>query len=113
MSSILVVEDDKAIRNALVCALEDEGYDAQSSSDGQRALNHLEHAPVDLILVDASMPVLNGSDMVRTLRLMGNAVPVIMMSAQLAWRLPEGVQFLRKPFDLDRLFEAVTEALTP
>jgi DNA-binding NtrC family response regulator len=111
MCNILVVDDDAAIRSALVAALEDEGYVAESSSDGHWAIEHLDDARVDLMLVDMRMPPLDGPDMVRILRRKGNDTPVIMMSAQPAKLLPDGVRFIRKPFDLDRLFEVIEEML--
>jgi DNA-binding response OmpR family regulator len=111
MHTVLVVEDDAAIRSALVDALTDEGYEAEGSTDGQCALAFLEHDSVDLLLVDIFMPTMSGSDMVRTLRRRGDETPIVMMSAQPARTLPHGVRFLRKPFDLDRLFEVIDEVL--
>lgn len=111
MRSILVVEDDEAIRNALVDALTDEGYETESSVDGHWALSHLERFSVDLLLVDIYMPTMTGSEMVRALRRKGDETPIIMMSAQPARTLPHGVRFLRKPFDLDRLFEVIEDVL--
>src|SRR6476469_818698 len=102
MHTVLVVEDDVAIRSALVDALSDEGYDVESSTDGQCALTFLEHDSVDLLLVDMLMPTMSGADMVRALRRCGDETPIVMMSAQPAGALPHGVRFLRKPFDLDR-----------
>jgi DNA-binding response OmpR family regulator len=111
MHSILVVEDDDAIRSALVDALTGEGYEAECSSTGIRALRLLEQTSVDLVLVDVFMPTMTGPDMVRGMRRHGDDTPIIMMSAQPARSLPLGVKFLRKPFDLDRLFEAIEEML--
>lgn len=111
MHSILVVEDDEAIRSALVDALTDEGYETVCSPDGRRALNHLEQSKVDLVLVDVFMPAMTGPDMVRTLRGKGDETPIIMMSAQPTRSLPHGVKFLRKPFDLDRLFATIEAIL--
>ncbi len=113
MHSILVVEDDEAIRAALFDALTDEGYDADCFSDGNHALRHLEQRTVDLVLVDVYMPAMTGTDMVRRLRRRGDETPIIMMSAQPAQSLPLDVKFLRKPFDLDRLFQTIQDSLKP
>jgi DNA-binding response OmpR family regulator len=113
MHSVLIVEDDDAIRAALVDALTDEGYETESSTDGQCALTFLEHDSVDLLLVDVFMPAMSGAEMVRDLRRRGDETPIIMMSAQPARTLPHGVRFLRKPFDLDQLFDVIEEILEP
>jgi CheY-like chemotaxis protein len=112
VSSILVVEDDSAIRSALVAALEDEGYETEASDNGRSALRRLQESEVDLMLVDVRMPAISGSEVVDTLRQQGRDVPVIMMSAEPARRLPRGVRFLQKPFDLDDLFTAIDDALS-
>lgn len=111
MSSILVVEDDSAIRTALVAALEDEGYDTEASANGRTALRHLEEGDIDLMLVDIRMPFMSGPEIVEALRSQGSDVPVILMSAQPARRLPRGVRFLQKPFDLDDLFAVIDDTL--
>jgi DNA-binding response OmpR family regulator len=112
VSNILVVEDDTAIRDALVAALEEEGYETEASANGRTALRRLEENDVDLMLVDVRMPVMSGPEVVDKLRSQGSDLPVIMMSAQPARRLPRGVRFLQKPFDLDDLFAIIDEALS-
>lgn len=112
MSSILVVEDDAAIRSALVAALADEGYEIEASDNGRSALRRLQESDVDLMLIDVRMPAISGPEVVDALRQQGRDVPVIMMSAQPARRLPRGVRFLQKPFDLDDLFAAIDDALS-
>jgi len=65
------------------------------------------------MLVDVHMPPLDGPDMIRILRGQGNDTPAILMSAQPRpqRQLPSGVTFVRKPFDLDRLFTIIEDVL--
>lgn len=111
MSSILIVEDDPAIRDALVAALEDQGYETEASIDGGAALKRLERSRIDLVLVDVRMPVMSGPEVVDALRQRGSDVPVVMMSAQPQRQHPSGVSFLQKPFDLDDLFAVIDDIL--
>jgi CheY-like chemotaxis protein len=112
VSSILVVEDDPAIRGALVAALEDEGYETEASIDGAAALKRLERVSIDLMLVDVRLPVMTGPEVVAALRQQGSHLPIVMMSAQPERRLPRDVSFLQKPFDLEDLFAVIDDVLS-
>lgn len=60
-ASILIVEDDEGVAEALATTLADEGYDVVVASNGEEGLDRLDHhARFDLILVDVMMPVMNG-----------------------------------------------------
>ncbi|AFY81474.1 response regulator transcription factor [Oscillatoria acuminata] len=86
---ILVVEDEDLIREMLVLALEEEGYEVSIAADGQSALNSLYRSepvstdfPFDLIVLDIMLPQVNGLDLCRLLRQQGNPVPILILSAK-------------------------------
>jgi CheY-like chemotaxis protein len=111
-AEVLVVDDDAAIRNAVVGALELEGYTARAAANGAEALTLLVDEPPALIVLDLMMPVMNGWQFLEHCR-QGpcQGVPVLVMSAyrQLSAEAAElGVSAcIAKPFDLDVLLGAV------
>ncbi|CAA9563467.1 MAG: hypothetical protein AVDCRST_MAG33-1868 [uncultured Thermomicrobiales bacterium] len=115
MSQILVVDDEPAIREFVQSFLEDEGYSVSTGRDGAEALRRIEAQRPDLVLMDMMMPGLDGREVVRRLHEhpVHSAIPVILMSAASQWdRAVDGpIQFLRKPFDLDRLQEMIRATL--
>lgn len=89
MTKVLVVEDEDLIRDMVVLALEEEGYETIVAVDGSTALNILknqtsEHpeAEVDLIILDLMLPQVNGLDICRLLRYQGNVTPILIVSAK-------------------------------
>ena len=109
--TVLVVEDEPAIREVVADLLEDEGYAVRQAADGLEAIDELALDHVDLVLSDVRMPRLDGPALARRLRRHGYAVPVVLMSAvDVEVDLP-GVGFLPKPFDRDHLLHAVGSAL--
>lgn len=88
-SRILVVEDEDLIRDMVTLALEDEGCQVQTATDGQMALTLLhdpqlqpDEFPFDLIVLDIMLPHINGLDLCRLLRQHGNPVPILILSAK-------------------------------
>ena len=79
---ILVAEDDPAIRQGLVDALESEGYSVLPEPDGARALDTFRRQPFDLLLLDVMMPAANGYDVCRAVRRAGSAVPILFLTAK-------------------------------
>src|SRR5918996_985795 len=81
---IMVVEDDAAVRESLRRALQLEGYEVELAEDGAEALEKLEEspAPPDALVLDVSMPRLDGLEVSRRLRREGNALPVLMLTAR-------------------------------
>ncbi len=109
--TVLVVEDEPAIREVVADLLEGEGYAVRQAADGLEAIDELEVDDVDLVLSDVRMPRLDGPALARRLRRHGSAVPVVLMSAvDVEVDLP-GVGFLPKPFDRDHLLHAIGSAL--
>jgi two-component system phosphate regulon response regulator PhoB len=85
-SRILVVEDEELIREMLVLALEEEGYQVVPVTDGRTALTHLQNAETnqnfDLVILDLMLPHVNGLDLCRWVRHQGNLVPILILSAK-------------------------------
>ncbi len=81
MQSLLFIEDDGAIRQALKMALEDEGYEVREAPDGMSGLASFAAQPSDLVLLDLRLPDISGFEVCRTLR-QHSIVPIIMVTAQ-------------------------------
>lgn len=80
---ILVVDDERAVRESLRRALELEGYEVELAEDGEQALERLGHAaPADAAILDVLMPGIDGLEVCRRLRADGSTVPVLMLTAR-------------------------------
>jgi len=109
---ILVVDDEPVIRYILAEILTDEGYRVRCAEDGRQALDQVAVEVPDLIVSDIRMPRVHGVEFVERLRAQGHATPVVLIST---WAPPPnlpGVRFVRKPFDLDDITEAVADGLS-
>jgi two-component system response regulator MprA len=81
--TILVVDDERAVRESLQRALELEGYQTELAEDGESALVRLSSGPVpDAVILDILMPGVDGLEVCRRVRASGNAVPVLMLTAR-------------------------------
>lgn len=79
---ILVVEDDKEIRDGIEIYLRNQGYEVFQAANGAEGLKRLEEVSVHLAIVDIMMPVMDGVTMLMKLRAMNYEFPVIMLSAK-------------------------------
>ena len=77
---ILVVDDEPAVRESLRRALQLEGYEVALAGDGLEALDSVRADGVDAVVLDVSMPRLDGLETCRRLRSDGNALPVLMLT---------------------------------
>jgi CheY-like chemotaxis protein len=109
---VLIVEDDYAIREALVSILEIEGHEIRTAEDGQEALEILESnsfAP-DIILLDLNMPRLSGREFLK-IRLERNISPNARVAVFAATKdvetLPGVATWIRKPADLDVILNVI------
>lgn len=82
MPQILIAEDDRRVRESLVRALTIEGYDVRAANDGAAALDLHAEAPADLLILDVSMPNIDGLSVCRRLRDRGDDTPVLMLTAR-------------------------------
>jgi two-component system nitrogen regulation response regulator NtrX len=117
MKTILVVDDEKSVRDSLKMVLEFESYDVQFAENGQEALRQLAAAPPDLVLLDVKMAGMDGLEVLQRLREKRIDLPVIMISghgtietAVEATKLG-AFDFLPKPLDRDKLLVTVRNAL--
>ncbi|MBR8831178.1 MAG: Alkaline phosphatase synthesis transcriptional regulatory protein SphR [Chroococcopsis gigantea SAG 12.99] len=86
---ILVVEDEEVIRNMVVMALEEEGYQVTATGDGRKGLELLQsnenngsNPNFDLLVLDLMLPQVNGLDICRLLRYQSNIIPILILSAK-------------------------------
>ena len=118
--NILVVEDE-FVFSSLICGfVESLGGKTLPATDGKVALNLIDHYPVDLVICDLNMPVMRGDEFVQQLRIRGNSLPVVIITAsedvsEIASMLRLGVQdVLLKPLDdLERVRDVILECLYP
>ena len=113
---ILVVDDERAVRESLRRALELEGYEIELAADGQEALQLLEtngDAQPDAVILDVLMPGVDGLEVCRRLRRSGNRVPVLMLTARdeienrVAGLDAGADDYVTKPFALEELVARV------
>lgn len=82
MFKILIAEDDSELRALFEKVLTKNGYDARGTENGVEALKALEQEYFDLIISDIMMPVMDGYELVRSLRESGSQIPVLMITAR-------------------------------
>jgi two-component system, OmpR family, phosphate regulon response regulator PhoB len=113
---ILLVEDEDLIREMIVIALEEEGYEVHTASNGRSALSLLQNSDrnqakfiPDLIILDLMLPEINGLDICRLLRYQGDITPILVVSAKSSETdrvlgLEVGADdYLTKPFSMREL----------
>jgi two-component system response regulator MprA len=114
---LLVVDDDRDVRDSLRRALGYAGYAVATAANGADALSAVAHAPVDLIILDVLMPMLDGLDTCRALRGRGDATPVLVLTARdaiddrVAGHEAGADDYLVKPFALRELLARVNALL--
>jgi two-component system response regulator MprA len=106
---VLVVDDDRAVRESLRRSLEFNGYRVSLASDGAEALASIGGSPPDALVIDVMMPRLDGIEATRALRTAGNDLPILVLTARdsVGDRV-EGLDagaddYLTKPFALEEL----------
>jgi CheY-like chemotaxis protein len=116
-ATILIVDDDVAIRELLSETLAGEGYRVATAANGAEALQRLGQVQPSLIVLDVTMPVLDGLGVAQELRRRGSPIPILLVSAlddvaEQAHRLG-AIGYLEKPFDLVTLLSTVGCYCTP
>jgi two-component system, NtrC family, nitrogen regulation response regulator NtrX len=117
MKTILVIDDDKSVRDSLKMILEYERYEVEFAENGEQGLQKLDRIPVDLVLLDVKMSGMDGIEVLTNIRKKNEKLPVIMISghgtietAVEATKLG-AFDFLSKPLDRDKLLVTVRNAL--
>jgi two-component system response regulator MprA len=114
---ILVVDDDRAVRDSLARSLHYSGYEVSTATDGVEALAKLSASRPDAVIMDVMMPRLDGLETTRSLRAEGNDVPILILTARDAVGdrvdgLDAGADdYMAKPFSFEELL-ARLRALT-
>jgi two-component system response regulator MprA len=115
---ILVVDDERAVRDSLRRALELQGYEVELASDGTEALERLAaNGQPDAVVLDILMPGMDGLEVCRQIRQRGNGVPVLMLTARDAvGDRVEGLDagaddYVVKPFALEELLARIRALL--
>lgn len=117
MPRILTIDDSSTIRSIITKQMSDLGFEVDHAEDGQQGLAKLEEVSVDLILLDVTMPVMDGPTMLAALRERGNQTPVIMLTSEskrsiVAGAVKLGIEdYILKPFKPDELRGKVMKAL--
>ncbi|MBK9714900.1 MAG: response regulator [Kouleothrix sp.] len=118
MKTVLVVDDEQAIAEMLRALLEGEGYRVIAAANGRSALAQLASTPVDLVISDLMMPILDGQDLTRAMRSSPShqTIPLVLMSAVGTGQIGADVRyqgFLAKPFGLDDVLGLVERLIGP
>jgi two-component system cell cycle sensor histidine kinase/response regulator CckA len=111
--TILVVDDEPAVRLLATRILEERGYSVIEASDGSDALALLESMaePIDLVISDVVMPRFDGLELARSMEIMAHPPPILLMSGWALSRLELERPLLVKPFDAYELLAAVDRLL--
>jgi two-component system response regulator MprA len=110
---VLVVDDERPVRDSLRRALELEGYEIELAGDGCEALERIEGVGPDLVVLDVLMPRLGGLEVCRRVRAAGKNVPILLLTARDAVdNRVEGLDagaddYLTKPFALEELLARI------
>jgi two-component system alkaline phosphatase synthesis response regulator PhoP len=115
--SILLVEDEENLHEALRLNLELEGYQVTSAYDGKEALEAVDNEYFDLIILDLMLPEIDGISAMETIRVQNNAVPILILSAKnnsadRVLGLKKGADdYLTKPFNLEELLLRINKLI--
>ncbi len=118
MEAVLIVDDEKNYPLILGKVLEEEGFETFTANSGHEALDKLESAEIDLVLTDMKMPLMNGIDLLESIKVKNPELPVIMMTAHgTVDKAVEAMQkgaysYILKPFDNERLIIYVNKAIS-
>src|SRR5580765_8041462 len=115
--TILLVEDEENLHDALRLNLELENYEVTSAFDGTDALKAIQKEYFDLVILDVMLPGIDGINVAETIRVQNNNVPILMLSAKntsadRVLGLKKGADdYLNKPFNLEELLLRVKKLI--
>jgi DNA-binding response OmpR family regulator len=117
MPAILTVDDSRAVRTIVGKQVKELGFDVLEAEDGVQGLQVLSEASVDLVLLDVTMPNMDGPTMLQKMRELGNKTPVIMLTSEskrtiVAGAMKQGISdYILKPFKPEELRAKVLSVL--
>jgi CheY-like chemotaxis protein len=116
-ATILVIDDDRDVRDFLSTALEGTGYRVLLARDGPEGLGKIKASAPDLVLLDYAMPIMHGAEVARTARLEQPELPIVFVTGyaeteQLEAALGQDAPVLRKPFTIAQLVTVVEQNLS-
>lgn len=117
MKSILVVDDEKSLRDFLTIMLENEGYQVQTASGGEKAVKLVQETDFDLVLTDFRMKRTNGIEVLDAVKLRNPVTPVVLMTAYVSAEtaveaMKKGAyDYISKPFKVEDLQLIVKNAI--
>lgn len=117
VKNVLIVDDQRGIRFLLEEIIRDEGYAVKSCANGIEAIEEVEQAVPDLIIIDYQLPLKNGLQVVEALEEKGYQVPTILMSGIIEELKPKGKAFktvkayFSKPFDIIEARKQINQLL--
>ena len=112
-ATILIAEDDPAVRSLVVRVLERKGYNVLAAADGREAFELLRAgaAEVDLLLSDSAMPEISGMELIEAAQRLRPGLPVLLMSGYAAQEMRPALPYLEKPFAPADLEQRVQQLL--
>ena len=120
MARILVVDDERDIRNLLKQVLEHTGYEVETATNGREALEMVDRSLPDLMLLDIMMPEIDGWEVCRQVKSKqkSRGVPIILLTVRnqaldkvVGMEVVGADDYVTKPFDLDELLARVEQQL--
>ncbi len=114
---LLVIEDDRTLRESLCAQLESAGFAVEQAGDGQEGLYFGLEYPIDLAIVDLGLPRMSGIDVIRELRNKGKPYPILILTARDRWQdkvdgLSAGADdYVVKPFHIEEVTARVNALL--
>lgn len=117
MSKILVIDDERSIRNTLKDILEYEKYEVDLAEDGNKGIGKVQNAEYDIILCDIKMPGLDGIEVLERLNVLAPDTPVVMISGHgnidtAVDSIKKGAfDYIEKPLDLNRLLITIRNGM--
>ncbi len=114
-ATVLIVEDDPALQEALCDTLELAGYDVRSAADGEEALEIMQHDFIGMVVSDVQMRPMDGNELLARIKTLYPAIPVLLMTAygdiqKAVTAMRHGaVDYLPKPFDAESLLQKVEQ----
>lgn len=115
MKKILLVDDEESIQLLYREEFAEDGYEVISAMNGEEALEKFKDAEPDLIILDIQMPGMNGIEVLRQMKMMNAAIPVILSSAYHEYKQDLGAwasdEYVVKSADIDELKNAVKKLI--